>query len=265
MDAGVVFSDSMPPVFEQPLFQAFSQRVNLDDAFRYARLLGNFDFFYLAARDAFIQREAQSRGLLASDEQVQAAADEFRRQRGLLTQSATTEWLSARGVSLQEFEAAMEAMALENLLRAAVVGGEVEAYFSKHQAELEEADVSAIATDDQSLATQIYLSALDGDESFAALACRFSSDAASRSRGGFLGTVPLSALPEDAKGLLRIARVGEVLPPILGADGKYYVYRCEAYRPPRLDEPTRLKIERQLFESWLKSQEGRVGPLRENA
>jgi hypothetical protein len=81
-----------------------------------------------ALRDALelhlVDAEAQRRGIEANAVRVATAAELFRRRQGLLTATATHEWLAARGLSHAEFTEAMriDALAAELLAlsRAAV-------------------------------------------------------------------------------------------------------------------------------------------------
>src|SRR5262245_38007950 len=63
-----------------------------------------------------VQEQARQSGLSVTAEELQAAADSFRRRHDLPTAADTHAWLTERGLSVDDFEAGLE----EDLLAAKV-------------------------------------------------------------------------------------------------------------------------------------------------
>src|SRR4051794_12529129 len=55
-----------------------------------------------------VQEQARQAGLSAAAEELQAAADAFRRRHGLSAAADTHAWLAGRGMSADDFEASLE-------------------------------------------------------------------------------------------------------------------------------------------------------------
>jgi hypothetical protein len=90
-----------------------------------------------ALADQVVQEEARQAGLAVSTEELQKAADSFRRRHGLLSAADTQAWLNERGLSVDDFEAGLEEDLLAAKLRRQVSAAGLEVYFATHQADYE--------------------------------------------------------------------------------------------------------------------------------
>lgn len=90
-----------------------SVNVNVSDVVQYLRFDGTFGSALSdVVKRKVAVREARERGISISEEELQDAADTFRQAQGLQRSEDAQEWLSERGLDLEEFEEIIE----ENLL-----------------------------------------------------------------------------------------------------------------------------------------------------
>lgn len=109
-------------------------------------------------------------------------------------------------------------LALETRLRETVTGGEptpeeVRARFEERRGELAQVELRRIVVDSQSAALDLR-SRLDQGADFAELASRESVDPASAARGGSLGSLLVSELPDVVRQAIEGARPGAVVGPL---------------------------------------------------
>ena len=77
---------------------------------------------------------AEQEGITASDAELQAAADEFRRDCGLHSAAETRKWLMSEGLEEEDFEAGMKCTVLMGKLRQAKVKeAEVRSHFDANR------------------------------------------------------------------------------------------------------------------------------------
>ena len=78
--------------------------VSLAEVVRSLQLSGKTELLAEVARDLIIQSEISKRGLTVSDGELQAAADDFRRDQKLERAVDTHNWLNDRGWSVERLE-----------------------------------------------------------------------------------------------------------------------------------------------------------------
>src|SRR5262245_30570787 len=77
-----------------------------------------------------VQEQARQAGLSVTAEDLQAAADAFRRVRGLHTASATRAWLDGQGLTVGDFETGLEERLLVARLKHDQTAAQAEKSFS---------------------------------------------------------------------------------------------------------------------------------------
>mgnify|MGYP001619845963 CR=1 FL=1 len=119
---------STAATFDTQLFDGAS--MSLADGLRHLRLSGRWraDLVWLA-RLVAIPAMAKDLGLAASDAELQAAVDEFRRGNDLLDASAARKWLDEHGFTLEQLEEHLEVRVLAHKLKDRIRSGpRVDAY-----------------------------------------------------------------------------------------------------------------------------------------
>src|SRR6185436_6064562 len=84
------------------------EAISLAAVLRLAKLAGQLKFMQNATDAALIRQTAEQRGITASDDELQQAADEFRLARGLHDVDTLEAWLRARQLSFSDWEASLE-------------------------------------------------------------------------------------------------------------------------------------------------------------
>src|SRR5262249_54114949 len=102
-----------------------------------------------------VKEEARRSGLSVPVEEVQAAADAFRRRQGLDAEADTQAWLAAQGLSLDDFEGRLEDGLLAARLKQHLTGPQVEEHFSAHRAGLEQLRLSVVFAGRDDLAREL--------------------------------------------------------------------------------------------------------------
>ena len=177
------------------------------------------------------------------DAQRQAAADAFRRAKGLYTAERTADWLRTRGLSHEQFAALVERNAAFAALRHRTVGHLVDGELSARPDRYARLVFAFAAGEDCG----------DGDSGDGD--CGLAADPA--------GTV-LAALRDGRAAGVRAARAGELpdgLAPLhdlavggtapATVDGHAVLVALLERQPPVPDEATRAAVERDLFARWL--------------
>jgi putative peptide maturation system protein len=181
---------------------------------------------------------------------LQAAADRFRRQHGLLTVEATRRWLAEAGMSVARFEECLTRAVQERALRDRVTADDIQPYFERHRMAFDLITCVQVTTPDESTALAMAQGARGADLTSAA------RETASAGRGGvdaLLRSQYAREWPEAAAA----AGVGTMVGPT-PSHGGYSVVEVLARRPAELDDETRAAIATVLFQEWLVARRNRA-------
>jgi peptidylprolyl isomerase len=195
-----------------------------------------------------VKEEARRAGLSVPVEEVQAAADAFRRRQGLDTVADTQAWLAAQGLSLDDFEAHLEGGLLAARLKQHLTGPQVEEHFSAHRAGLEQLRLSVVFAGRDDLARELASQVRDEGRDLGEVA---------RAHG--LSVVQQRLLLEDLGAPLASALTGasasELVGPVETPQGLALVV-VEERRAAELDAATRQRIQDMLFARWMSARLG---------
>ncbi len=190
-----------------------------------------------------VRQEARQAGLAATADELQAAADSFRRRRGLHSAADTRAWLEARDLSDDDFEAALEQDVLAAKLRAHLTGAVVDGAFAADPTGFERLRLAQVVVGREDLARELASQVRDEGRELAEVAGEQGLHLARVE--GFRKEVngPLAAA-------LASAGAGELVGPV-GTPRGFALVLVEECRPAVLDAATRRCIEDALFEAWL--------------
>jgi len=223
--------------------------VSLRDLIAAAKYAGKTEFVELAVEAALLRRAARELDIEATAEDLQEAANTFRKARGLYNAQEAQAWLTAHHLSMEEWQAGLEFDVLTRKVREAVTEKKIEPHFAQHLLSFEHVTLSQILVKDEHLARELLAQVAEEDADFHALARRYSTDAATRPAGGYLGIVRRGELPAAVQAAVFGARPGETAGPFETREG-WQIVRVESVRPAVLDEETREEIRRALFAEW---------------
>lgn len=191
----------------------------------------------------YILDRAREAGLSVTTEELQQAANAYRRRAGLSTAADTHAWLSQNGLSVDDFEAGLEEDLLAARLRQQVSASGVEVYFTTHQADYERLRVELVVVPRDDLARELASQVRDEGRDLDAVAGEHGLPVIHRH-------VYRKDLGESLAQALTDARNGEVVGPV-ATPGGFALVHLQERREPVLDPVIRQAIEQELFEKWL--------------
>lgn len=240
----------MEQLGEAPALVVDGETLTLRQVLTDASLAGRLEWVRQAIDAELIRQEAEARGLEASCEELQSAADRFREERGLHTSAQTYAWLAEKGLSRADWSQFLEQEVLEQKLHHLIAGAQVEAHFAQHPLAYQRVELSQILVAEEDVARELFLQISDEDAEFHTLARRYSQDEATRKLGGYLGEVRRGELPAAAQAAVFGNLPGSVVGPFRFRDG-WRLYLVEEHHPVVLDESLRTQITDELFAAWL--------------
>lgn len=228
--------------------------ITADDLVRYLKINEKFDQI---VEDMITERltiaEAPGMGLSASDEEVQAEADNLRRALGLHRAQDTLEFLDGIGLSVEGFETSLR----ENLLRLKAIDiicseDKVKDFFELHSPKFESVEISQILIDSEGKARELMALLEEAPEEFANMARSHSLDPETADRGGNIGSVSRGGLHGEVEAKVFNGEVGEVLGPFQSEDGSLFeLFMVTRRNKPKLDAGTEKMIAKLLYDKWL--------------
>lgn len=131
----------------------------------------------------------------------------------------------------------------------AVFGSEAEAYFEKRKPSLDRVVYSLLRVKDAGLARELWFRIKEGESTFAELAPDYASGNEIYT-AGIVGPVAFGAMHPALAGVLRSARVGELLKPFAVAEW-FLVARVDHHLPVEFDEGMKRVMIEELATQWL--------------
>lgn len=239
---------------KQVALEVNGEQIELAEVLRLAKLNGRLQFLRDAVDAALIRQGAAKRGIEATDEEVQAAADEFRAARELYDSEATEAWLANNFLTYADWEAWLEQDVRTRKLREALTAGKVEQHFAANRLAYDTAAVAHLVVKDEDVARELRAQITDDGADFHTLARTYSIDAATRPAGGYVGTVRRPDMEAEIEAAVFGASPGALLGPFKDERG-WLIIKVESLQRATLDNPTRAAITDELFNEWLAEQQ----------
>lgn len=210
------------------------------------------DVFHELLKNKIIHREIERQQVEVTDEEVQAAINNFRLQKHLLTGSATQKWLSKVHLNSTDFWTVFEDNARANKLKKLLIDDElVEESFALNKSTLSRVSYYQIVVKQEKKAAE--LSALIKMGScFFELARKYSEDGFAKSCG-YGGVRLITDFDPELQYRISAASDGDLIGPIKCL-GQYHLVLIDRVIKPQLDDETREGIRTQLFEAWCNAQ-----------
>jgi peptidylprolyl isomerase len=227
--------------------------ISVDDFVRTLKLSGQFESLVeQMVRDRLTVNAAKKQGIPVLAEEIQERADQFRRVQGLHRAADMNQYLSALGVSLDEFEEFItDALYQEKMLAKVCNDRAVEEYFKLNSPKFDSIEVSHIVLDAEGKAKEMISVLQDDPDCFAEMAMEHSV-ADTRDKGGLIGKVMRGSLKSDIEAKVFNAKVGDLLGPFPSPDRTMFeIFMVNAKHPATLDEESTAEIRRLLKEEWL--------------
>ncbi len=243
-------------ITEQTNWQEFvalevnGEEITLPEVLSAAQFRGQLGFLQALADTALIRQAAAQQGIEVSDEELQAAADQFRTKHELHKAAELLQWLADRHLTLAVWESLLEEKILTNKLRTKLTEGKVELYFAQNKLSFDAATISRIVVANEPLAKELRSQIIEEDADFYALARQHSQDAVTRPASGYAGMVRRADLISTLEAAIFGAVAGAVVGPFKTEAG-WELVKVEGRQPAQLDDATRAKIITTIFAEWL--------------
>jgi parvulin-like peptidyl-prolyl isomerase len=148
---------------------------------------GDDDVFSELISQQVIIAAAEERGLAASLDEVQAAADELRRGLQLYDAKTAMDWLGDRNLTVDDLEKIARLRALEGKLKAAVAKGQIERYYAENQTQFGFVRLAHLVVDDEDLANELHTQITEDGGVWSQLVWDYSTDLESGFGNGYIG------------------------------------------------------------------------------
>ncbi len=190
-----------------------------------------------------VQQQARQAGLSVTAEELQAAADSFRRAHGLHTATATRSWLDGQGLTVGDFETGLEERLLAAKLKHHQTAAQADESFSARRTDFERLQVAQVLVGRDDLAAELASQVRDEGRDLEEVAC-----------GHGLPMVRRLVFRKDLSGPLAeplaAAGAGELVGPVATPRG-FALVVVEERLPAELDGATRHLLQDELFDAWL--------------
>lgn len=208
--------------------------------------------------DLALECWADTLGVTAPADALQAALTRFRRARKLLTTAQTNEWLERHQMTLEELTGLLRPPVLRQRLAEQVVADEeIRLHFLEIAQQLDRAEISVLVTKEYGAAQELRFRTEEGAE-FHALARQYSADAATAKAGGYMGLVGRADLEPETAAAVFHAPAGAVLGPFERKYG-YSLILVEGLYPAEWNEAVAADLRASLFARKLEAYRQTLG------
>jgi len=226
--------------------------VSLNELLYTLKITDRLDAFRNAADDILILRAVKAENLSATGTELQEEADSLRQQLGLLSAADTETWMRQRHLSLDDFEQYVCRRVTARKLQDRLVGPKIESFFVANRAGLDVAGLWRIVVENEEVAREVTTALARPGASFAALARKFTLDAATRDAGGYSGHMLRMAMDPELATAVFLASPGAIVGPVRTQAG-YEIVHVEEIRRASMNDHTRAVISDLLFNKWLQA------------
>jgi putative peptide maturation system protein len=234
---------------EYELLRVNQSLLRVDEAIDLIDFVWNEEPLLRRLIDTCLMRETlEKEPIEVSDQELQAAMDEFRAARGLHSREQMLAWMKDRGLDLSRLEQHLEWETMKAHLRRKVVAHRVEGYFATARSTLDVVDFAELVFEDPAEASQVADRLRRGTADFFAIAAEAFVQRGGRAR--LFTRASRDELAPAAAQALFGAGTGAIVGPVL-VDRTSRIYRVLALRPAELDRATRDRIEQKLFDEWM--------------
>jgi peptidylprolyl isomerase len=183
-----------------------------------------------------------------ADDELQDAADRFRRANGLHSAAESWRWLERMGLTQEQFEAMLTLTEQGRKIKECVAAERLDTAFEAHRADYDQVQLLEVQASTPALAEQLAIEARTVGL-LAAAEARLRTMPATSLEGTFRRRYA-SALPPT----LRAAATGEIVGPY-GQPQRTLVAQVYCREAARLDGETRSAVEDAVFQEWLAQQQ----------
>ncbi|AUT02643.1 peptidylprolyl isomerase [Nostoc sp. CENA543] len=197
-----------------------------------------------------IWQVAQERGIIVTDEEIEAEANRQRREKHLEKAADTLAWLQEEVVTTDDWELGIRDRLLSEKLANVLFAAEVEDFFYKNKLDFEQVIYYQIIVDSEKLAQEIYYQIEDSEISFYEAAHLYNIDISRRRKCGYEGQVYRFNLLKDIAKVVFTSQPQQLIGPVKTEQG-YHLLMVEEFIPAELTPQKYQEILHHLFHKWL--------------
>lgn len=188
--------------------------------------------------------------IAVSKTEIDDAIVQIRRDKRLITEQDTLNWLSVTGISDDDLRHWATRLALLDHFRDAIANkDEIDRYFAFNRLKFDEVELYKIVVSSSTAARELRAQLLEG-ESFFELAQKHSVDQATRAKCGYLGRVRREQLAAEVQSHVFAKDPAQIIGPFKIATS-HHLYRVEKVFRAELTDPIRDEIAEFLLSEWI--------------
>ncbi len=237
-----------------PLIRIDDEIITTDHFIKFLKLTNEFpDLMERLIRNKITVHAAKKKGIEISAEELQQAADDFRRCLGLHRTKDTYEWMERIGIAPEEFESFITEHIYKKKMVDIIVNDEaVERYFQLNSPEFDTADIQHIVVEGEDKAKELIELLNEQPEDFPDFVKEYSIDDETRDVGGKLKELQRGVLPNEIEARIFNARQGDIIGPFkLEGEDIYEIIQVKEIKSAELNDSTKEKITELLYDKWL--------------
>ncbi len=196
---------------------------------------------------------AKKKGIKVTIDEIQRAADDFRRCSGLYLARDTREWMKQSGISTKEFESFItEHVYKKKLVSALVNNASVERYFMDNSSKFDTAIIKRIAVQSEERATEIMEMLAVNPERFEAVATEDALYEVLNSIDRQATSVQRFALSDEIASKVFRAKPGDIIGPFQQEESDLFeIIKVISLKEANLDDSTEKIISEAIYEEWV--------------
>lgn len=211
------------------------------------------DIYDELLRHQIIVRNCEEKGIEVFAEELQAKAEQVRREEKLEKATDTFDWLTDQKMSPEDWEVGLKTEVLSEKLAKTLFEKEVEKEFAEGRLDFDQIVLYCISFQEASVAQEVVYQLEEKEITFQEAAWLYDTDPQRRLKRGFEGTLYRWQLATSLTTELFGAPFGSIVGPLNRENG-YHVYKVESFTPAQLNDELREKILDNLFSEWLEDE-----------
>jgi parvulin-like peptidyl-prolyl isomerase len=236
--------------FDMTAVTVNGEAISLRALVQRARAHDQIKFVEDAITIALVREAARQLEIVVTKTEAQQAANEFREKHNLVKAEDAIRWLTERGLTVIDWQNALEEDVLVAKFKKIRFGPKVASYFAEHKLSFDCATIGRIVVATEGLGSELMLQLREEGAVFEDLARQYSTDRKTKEHGGYVGRVTRKGLGPVASAAVFGAKAGSFEGPFK-VGKEFQVLRVIELHPAILDEGTRRIVEDRMFEDWL--------------
>ena len=236
-----------------------AESVSLSDLIFHLKTDLNQNVLDSTIHECLLRTASKEMGITVSDEDLQAAADDFRRKKTLISAQETFDWLADNGLSMDEFERKLEGdIVLERIMGQVASEEALWKVFNENITEFQHVKIGLIVVDKAGVAKEIVSRIQEGEADFIELSLEHSISREVEENGGYMGRAYRNDLPYEVDAQVFDDNAPGLVGPIEVGDN-YYIVKIYEKMGAEFDKAARDLCSRMLLDQFLQEKSAAFG------